>query len=242
MTRPAAIMRELHRLQTHAKDLRTEIDRGPKTLKLHQEKLAKQEEQTREVHESLKRVKVAIHEKEVSLKSKQQAIDKHERQLNEAGSKKEYDALKAEIASDKRISQQLEDQILESMEDLDRRTAQLPEVDRALDKAKKDLAQLIEDIQNRRQGLVERLNDVLKQLKDVAATLPPDVQVQYERLATAHGDDALSSVNGRTCKACYTEITAQCFNNLMQGQYVACKSCGRILYLPEDTEGARETA
>src|SRR5260370_773494 len=43
MPGPAAILRELHRLHRHAEDLRTQINRGPQTVKAHQDKTAKQE-------------------------------------------------------------------------------------------------------------------------------------------------------------------------------------------------------
>ena len=41
----------------------------------------------------------------------------------------------------------------------------------------------------------------------------------------------MSGVQGRTCTACYTEITAQNYNDLLQGNFVICQSCGRMLYL-----------
>jgi predicted nucleic acid-binding Zn-ribbon protein len=49
----------------------------------------------------------------------------------------------------------------------------------------------------------------------------------------ARGADAMAAVENRTCTACYTEITAQNYHELILGQLVVCKSCGRILYLPE---------
>jgi predicted nucleic acid-binding Zn-ribbon protein len=43
----------------------------------------------------------------------------------------------------------------------------------------------------------------------------------------------MTAVEGQSCAACYTEITAQQYNELKQELFVLCKSCGRILYLPE---------
>src|SRR5919202_130820 len=100
MAGPAAILRELHRLRRHARDLQAEIDRGPRALKAQQDKVARQEEALREAQEVIKRLKVETHDKELTLRGKQQQIAKHERQLNEATSKKEYDALQAEINAD----------------------------------------------------------------------------------------------------------------------------------------------
>jgi predicted nucleic acid-binding Zn-ribbon protein len=54
-------------------------------------------------------------------------------------------------------------------------------------------------------------------------------------LVAAKGDSAMASVQDRTCSACYTEITAQSQNDLLQERLVFCKNCGRILYLPEGT-------
>src|SRR3954462_12157492 len=108
----AVILRELHRLQRHARDLRDQIDRGPAVLKAQQNRVGRQEEQFREAQETLKKLKVEIHQKEVTLKGKQQQIAKHEKQLNEAAGKKEYDALKTEIAADRTACTKLEDEIL----------------------------------------------------------------------------------------------------------------------------------
>lgn len=231
MAGPAEILRELHHLRQHAKDLQTEIDRGPKTVKAYHDKLAKQEQALRDHQENLRKVKVSIHEKEVTLKQKLQQIDKHEMQLNQAASKKEYDALKLEIANDKNACRHLEDEILEAMSEVDVRTTHVPELEKELQKAKQETHKLIDDVQGRRNSLTDDLNAVHKKLQEVEATLPEDVKTQYDRLTAAHGEDALSSVQGRTCTACYTEITSQSYNDLTQGKYVPCKNCGRILYL-----------
>ena len=146
MAAPGAILRELHRLRRHAADLQTEIERGPRTLKTQQARVGKHEDLLREGHELLKRLKVGMHEKEVSLKTKNQQIAKHQKQLNEATSKKEYDALQAEISADKRACQRLEDEILDLMAEGETRTAQLPELERAVQRAKEEAARAVEDV------------------------------------------------------------------------------------------------
>jgi predicted nucleic acid-binding Zn-ribbon protein len=233
MAGPGVILREIHRLRRHAKDLKDESDRGPIRLKAQQARAAKQEETLRQVQENLKRLKVATHEKEVSLKTKFQQIAKHEKQLNEAGSKKEYDALKAEIASERVACGKLEDEILEGMAETEERTTQLPELERAVRQAKDEFGQLELEMQTRQAALTEQLEQTHRSLQDVEVSLPEDVRAQYNRLTAARGEDALAAVESRTCVACYTEVTAQTYNELLQGQFVLCKSCGRILYLPE---------
>jgi predicted nucleic acid-binding Zn-ribbon protein len=232
MAGPAMILREIHRLKRFAKDLQDEIDRGPRLLRGQQTRVARQEELYKGAQDELKRLKVASHEKEVLLKATLQQIDKHERQLNEAGSKKEYDALKAEIASDKRKCSQLEDDILETLTQIDEHTAQLPLSEQAVRQAKAEYAEFEKTSEGRLASLRQQLTETERQITDVEATLPDDIRPNYARLIAARGEDSLAPVENRTCMACYTEITAQNANDLAQGKFVFCKSCGRALYLP----------
>src|SRR5579871_4607081 len=170
MPGPAVILREIHRLRRHAKELQNEIERGPRLLKAQQTKVVKQEEILREAQDALKHLKVAIHEKEVTLRGKNQEIAKHERQLNEATAKKEYDALKAEIASEKRMCQKLEDDILSDMALSEEKAAQLPELEQAVQRAKDEVARFDAANQARIADLTKELTQVRENLQAVEAT------------------------------------------------------------------------
>jgi predicted nucleic acid-binding Zn-ribbon protein len=233
MPGPATILRELHRLHRHAEDLRTQINRGPQTIKAHQEKTAKLEELLHQAQDSIKKLKVTLHDKEVTLKAQQQVVAKHEKQLNEVTSRKEYDALRSEIENDKKACTKIEDAMLEVMEEIETRNLQIPEYEKAVKKGKEDTAKVIDDVQTRRNEFTDRLNEALKSVREIETSLPDDVRALYERLVAAKGESAMSAVQGRTCTACYTEITAQNHNDLLQEKLVLCKSCGRILYLTE---------
>jgi len=234
MPAPAATLREIHRLRRHAKDLQGRIDQQPRLQKAQQNAVVKQEENLREAQESLKHLKVTIHEKEVTLRTVQQLITKHEKQLNESTSKKEYDALKAEIAAGRAEVRRLEDEILDTMAVAEERAAGLPDLEKAVKQTKAELAQFERDSQARLEDLSGQRERVFQQLAEIESTLPEDMRQQYDRLVKAQGDDALAAVAGRTCTACHTEITAQQFNELLSSRLVYCKSCGRILYLPEE--------
>jgi uncharacterized protein len=233
MAGPATVLREIHRLRRHAHDLEQEIERVPRQLKGQQTRVARQEEAYREAQEQIKQLKLQSHDREGQLRATLQQITKHEDQLNKAGSKKEYDALKVEIANDKKKCQQLEDEILDCMGKIEERTAQLPESDTAVKQAKQEYAEFEKASQGREVSLREQLQQAQRAIEETEANLPPDIRPQYARLVGARGEDALAAVQNRTCMACYTEITAQAYNDLMLSQFVLCKSCGRALYLPE---------
>jgi predicted nucleic acid-binding Zn-ribbon protein len=233
MPGPAIILREIHRLRRYAKDLQGRVEQGPRQLRAQQANVGKQEEALRLGQDEIKKLKVSMHEKEVSLKTKNQQIGKHEKQLNQAASKKEYDALKLEIANDRKDVARLEDEILDAMGAVEEKAARLPELEGAVKQAKADLANYESESGARLAALAEERDKTLRQLAEVEATVPPDARETYERMTRGQGEDALAPVVNRTCAACYTEITAQGYNELLAEQFVQCKSCGRILYLPE---------
>jgi predicted nucleic acid-binding Zn-ribbon protein len=233
MSGPGTSLREVHRLRRHVKNLQEEVDRAPNLLKKQHSKVARQEEFLHDAQEILKKTKVTIHEKEVTLKTTHAQIAKHKKQQNEAGGKKEYDALNTEIAADQKNLSRLEEEILTAMGDVEERTAQIPELKKNVQRAKTELADFEKGSAERLATLTEQLQQAKAQLNEVEATLPDDIRPQYDRVIAARGEDALSLVQNRNCTACYTGITAQNYNDLMNGMFILCKSCGRIMYLPE---------
>jgi predicted nucleic acid-binding Zn-ribbon protein len=232
MPGPAVIFREIHRLRRFARDLQEQIERIPRQLKAQKAKVEHQEKVQREAQEGLKKLKVTLHEKEVTLRTTHNQIAKHEKQREKAESKKEYDALQVEITAERDTCRRLEDEILEGMGASEEQTAQLPELDKAVQQAKREYADFEKGVGARQADLTAQLHDAQAQLKTVEETLPPEVLDSYRRVVAAKGADALAAVQDRTCAACYTEITAQQKNELHAEHFVVCKSCGRILYLP----------
>jgi predicted nucleic acid-binding Zn-ribbon protein len=228
-----ASLREVHRLRRHLKNLQDEIERVPLQIKAQHAKVKRQEELFREGQEAIKRLKVTTHEKEVTLKTTHSQIAKHQKQLNEAGAKKEYDALQAEIAADKQTCQRLEDEILTALAETEERAVQLPDLEKSVQKASQEAGEYEKKAQERLKSLQEQLQQAQRELQEVEATLPLDIRPQYNRVLSAKGEEALSLVRDRICTACHTSITAQNYYDLISGSFVTCKACGRILYLAE---------
>jgi predicted nucleic acid-binding Zn-ribbon protein len=228
-----SVLREIHRLRRNAKDLKSRIDQGPRQQQTQKDKVARQEEILRTAQDELKHLKVENHQKEVSLKALDEKIKKYDKQLSDIMSKKEYDALKHELAHARDEVAKLEDQILDVLGEIEERTAKMPELENNLREARAQAAQFERDYEARMASLAQQQQEVLQKLKEVEATLPEDIRPHYERLTNAKGEDALAVLSERTCSACYTEVTAQNYSDLVRGLFVLCKSCGRMLYISE---------
>jgi uncharacterized protein len=234
MAGPAAILREIHRLRNHAQNLQSRIDLAPKQLKAQQNLVANREEELKQGHDGVKKFKVGIHEREVSIKAENQLIAKYQKQLNDISSKKEYDALKHEIAGVEVKIKALEEEMLGAMMELDEKTAKLPALEEAVKKAKAEFAAFERDYQTRLDTWSKERGGVDKLVADEEAKLPPEALAQYIRLVKAMGADALAAVEGKTCTACYTEMTTQYHHNVMLQQFVLCRNCGRVLYQKDE--------
>ncbi len=233
MSSTAELMREIHRLRRFARDLQEQIERAPRQLLGQKSKVTRQEEAARENQEAIKKLKVLVHEKEVTLKTTHTQIAKYQAQLNAVGSKKEYDALQAEIAAAREKCAKLEEESLSAIAETDERTAKVAELDKAAKTVKEEFGRYEKDSGARLESLKKQLAETQGRLKQVEANVPPRIQRDFDRIVKGKGVDGFAPVEDRGCGACRTEITAQQYNELLTGAFVVCKSCGRILYLPE---------
>lgn len=232
-TTTATVLKEIHRLRRHLRDLQSEIDLGPRVLKIQQQKLADEERIHKEAHDTVKRLKIEHKEDEVTLRQTEQLIEKYQAQLNTAGSKKEFDAKQIEIANATTKKGELEDKILNTITEIEERTAKLPEDDRRWADAQKEFAQYQVDAKERLERLYADQKASQEDLVKWEVQLPVEIKPQYDRLVKAYGPDGLASVVGRSCQQCRRAITEQQRTNLMGGMFVSCSQCGRGLYMAE---------
>jgi predicted nucleic acid-binding Zn-ribbon protein len=242
MPSTAELMREIHRLRKFARDLKEQMDRVPLQLKAQRAKVARLEEAANSNQEAIKKLKIALHEKEVTLKTTHNQIAKHQKQLNEAGAKKEYDALQTEIASARAKCSQLEEESLAAMGESEERAAKIPELEKAAKAAKEAFAQYEKESDARLTSLKQQMEEAQAKTKEVEANVPKNVRASFDRIVKGQGADAFAPVMDRGCGACRTEIIAQQYNELLMGAFVVCKMCGRILYLPEQAATGGEEA
>ncbi len=228
MSAPGPILKEIHRHKRHIRDLEAKLDQGPKAHKAHQLKVAQAEEALQNARDGIKQLKVKINDKEVSIKAAQQSIEKLEK--TPISNKKEYDALRTEVAAANKLIRQLEDEILDVMSEIEDRTKLIPDSEKILQKCQADAAQFDKEHKDRLERWATERDNARKQLAEVEATLPEDVRLHYERLVNSKWADALSPVRARICINCQTEVTPQMSNDLQRGIFVICKNCGRMLY------------
>lgn len=240
MSVTAAVLRELHRLHQQLADLRDRAERGPKQIRIRQATVTQAEEKLALAHAEVKAARVLADQKQLQLKTGEAKIEDLKGKLNAAQTNREYQALKEQIAAAEMANSVLADEILEAFEKVDQLKLRITEAENNLGKTKQELAKVQQEVKSQQELLLGDLHRVEGNLKEAESSLPADFRDAYQRVVKAKGADAMAQVEGESCGGCYQNLTTNMVNDMLMGRMVACKVCGRLLYLPEDrTPGRR---
>ncbi len=227
-------LRTLHRIHRQLSDLRQRLRRGPNLLRAHQANVANREAELAKVQDETKAVRMAADRKQDQLKDGETRIAKLQQQLNGASSNREYQTLKEQIVAIEMTNSVLTDEILEGLEKIDQFKEKLAQSEATAVKAHQ-LAEKAEKEISQQEPLIRAdIQRLEAELTEAEAGLPGDFRILYQRVVRAKGEDALAAVQGEFCGGCNQHIPINMVNDLMLSRPIFCKSCGRLLYLPEN--------
>jgi predicted nucleic acid-binding Zn-ribbon protein len=226
-------LRELHDLRKRTATLRESIERGPRQLDAKRKHLADRTAALEKARTDLKHLKVKSHERETERKAMDNRINQLQLQINTAKSNKEYTTLVSERDTAAKARAVIEDEILEMLMREDEVAKQNQAAEAEVKRLEQDLADVTTVTEQQGAHLSARLSDVEGLLAAAEEKLPQDAREVYRRLVDRRGPESLAPVSGGICTGCYTGITPQMQNQLLLGELVVCKSCGRMLYLEE---------
>ena len=226
-------LRILHRVHRQLSDLRERLARGPKQVQVMEAHVKKAEEEVNHSKAAHKQARIASDEKQLQLKQREAKLSDLTAKLMAANSNKEYQLLKDQIAADKQANSVLADEILEALERIDQLAAAVKTAEQSLGKQKDELARVRERVEQQQEGLESELARVSAELKTAEAMVPEDFRDDYLRLAKSRGADAMAPMEGESCGGCFQTLSPQVQDLLRRDKPVFCKTCGRLLYLPE---------
>jgi predicted nucleic acid-binding Zn-ribbon protein len=227
------VFRECHRLRVHLRNLNKEIELGPRVLKGKQEELEEARQEYKEHHDSITRFKLKQREDEGSLKQTDTRLAKLGEQLLGTSVQKEYEAKQHEIAHAKGKKAELEDAILNSMTEIDERTAAIPAVEKKWADAQAAFAEFQKQAAERLEMLKGDKTASEALLAKAEEGIPEDIRPRYEKLVKAHGPEAMAPVKNKTCMGCRTDLTDQKLIELRRGEFMQCPTCGKMLFVAE---------
>jgi uncharacterized protein len=243
MTATAEILRELHLLHQRAKALRDRLASAPRTLAARQTALVGRQAEVEKARKTLQDAKVQLKKNEHALLDQQGKIDDLKVKLNQVKKNEEYKALQNQIAHDNAAMSKTEDEILQSYEVIETQTVALAKLETEVKSFAQDVVAIQSDIESQASAHKAQLQELETAIVEAEISIPEDERERYRRTVRQFGADALAACENGACLGCFTAVTTQMLNHLINGdQLMFCKSCGRLLYLAELAETTSKRA
>jgi predicted nucleic acid-binding Zn-ribbon protein len=234
MPATAASLRELHHLHQRAKALRDRLGSAPKTLAARQAALATRSAELETARKALQDTKVQLKKHEHSLQGIETKIDDLKIKLNQVKKNEEYKALQNQIAHDNAGKSKLEEEILLALDAIESRTAELSRLEADVSRFATELDALRQQVEQQSAAFQTQLHELETAIKEAETAIPETFRDRYRRIVRQYGADALAPCEDGACFGCYTAVTPQMLNDLINGESLTfCLSCGRLLYMPE---------
>lgn len=228
-----SVLRTLHRIHRQLTDLKERLDRGPKQIRAAEANVQHRENSLAQTKAESKTLRIAADQKQLQLKSSEDKVKDLRRKLNAASSNREYQAFLEQIAADEMTNSVLADEILEALDKIDAFQSNIAEAEAALAAAKQKTAEVRAEVAKQEPLLAADLARLQAELQESEATLPGDIRDLYNRGVRQKGEDALAVVENQYCGGCNQQVPINICNQIMLGKPVFCKTCGRLLYMPE---------
>ncbi len=243
MTATAEILRDLHLLHQRAKALRDRLASAPRTLAARQTALVGRQADVEKGRKALQDAKVHLKKNEHVLQAQQSKIDDLKLKLNQVKKNEEYKALQNQIAHDKAAMSKTEDEILQSYEQIETQGVALAKLEAEVKSFAKDVVTIQTEIQSQASSHQAQLQELETAIVEAEISIPEQERERYSRTVRQFGADALAACENGACLGCFTSVTTQMLNHLINGdQLMFCKSCGRLLYLDEHAEATSKRA
>ena len=153
--------------------------------------------------------------------------------LNGANSNREYQSFLEQIAAAEMAGSVLSDEILEGLEKIDVLALATKEAEKNLASGKQEWEKAKQAVEASAATIRADVIALEAELVQAEAGLPPDLKADYERVVRSKGADSLAAADDGVCTGCGQQITLNMQNELQLSKLIFCRSCGRLLYLPE---------
>lgn len=145
---------------------------------------------------------------------------------------KEMQDMQEELASLRRRKSTLEDQLLESMIEVESHQEALDDATVTLAAVRSEWEDSQSDLVSERATRQQQLDELLENRDEAASLVEPDNLKIYSKLMRNRRGVAVAELDGQTCVTCGVGQTTTTVQQVRQArQLVYCANCGRILVL-----------
>ena len=232
----------LYRVDSQVRGLRTRVENAQRYLNVQIRQLEQLTTEHSEMELKVRHKEAGNGNLETERDSLQARIDKLREELNSCTTSKQYSAVQDEMKLLKEKVEELENEILETMEALENDQLALTELKTRQSEREMLKVKAENDLKERTEDVSDRLTELEKEREIAAAVLPEQALQTFDRVADINEGETLAEireVNRRhreyVCDACNMELPFNAVVLLTNNaeKIVQCVGCERILYIEE---------
>jgi predicted nucleic acid-binding Zn-ribbon protein len=224
----------LQKLDADVWRVKRRIAEGPLLLARRGERLKQAEARAHDTQQKILDLKKQIGALELDVKTKEVEIAKIQGAQGQSRTNEEFRAFGEHVNRLRKENRAVEDSILELYQQIETADVTLKEQKAAIETLKKEAD---EDAVHWKRDEAEyqaELAAFQARRDEFAKTLPAGPLSTYERMLRLRDGKAIVPAERRSCGGCQMAITPNDIARLQRGnELVYCRSCERILYLPE---------
>lgn len=172
---------------------------------------------------------------EEGIAAEQENITRSEAHQKDIKTQKEYQAVSKEIATARKLSSELEEQLLQKLGQIEELRTQIAGQEDNLS----SLEQNIDAQKGEVQGRIDRLDEDILQVtatrEDIVKGLPALMMRRYGMLREQRRGIAVVEARGGSCLGCNMQLPPQLYNTLFRlDELITCPHCQRILVLRQE--------
>jgi len=235
---------ELQQIDREIQRLNEEVAALPRRVSEIEAKLASTKSRLEQAHATIKADEAARRKLESKMQDHQLKISKYRDQSLEVKTNEQYKALMHEISFAEQDIRKLEDQILESMLDVDVNEKAVKTAEVELKEETAEIAKETAEARRRTAEDEQLLAELNGRRDTLRAGVSADLLRHYDRVYKFR-KSALAEARDHKCSACQVMLRPQTYNEVRTNkQIVICDSCQRILYYvpASEAESTSESA
>jgi predicted nucleic acid-binding Zn-ribbon protein len=173
-------------------------------------------------------------ELESSLATEQENIHRSESHMKEIKTNKEFQAIGREISAARKLTVELEEQILAKI-------GQIEELNGDITTRTANLADLDQNVVQRRQEKLAEIDAIQKDIdadlgrrEEITKSVPASLLKRYTNLREQRRGQAIAYARDGYCLGCNMHLPPQLYNSLFRGdELISCPHCQRVLILKQ---------